>query len=91
MGANLERDVYMFDIFDVFDLIHLGAIVAEDVITEKKEASVQEFRDPYEVYKSQEEERNRQLLQKTGWKCSCGKFNATYVGTCACGKRKDEV
>ena len=88
MGTDLERDVYMFDVFDLF--FFLGEMIV-DVFASKEESQVQEFRDPNEVYKSQEEERKRQLLQKTGWKCTCGNLNATYVGTCACGKRKDEV
>jgi len=33
---------------------------------------------------------DRKLLEKGGWKCqSCGRINASYVGTCACGKVKE--
>ena len=24
-----------------------------------------------------------------GWRCICGKRNASYVGTCGCGRKKD--
>lgn len=28
---------------------------------------------------------------KTDWKCSCGRVNPGYTGTCACGKTQDEI
>ena len=34
---------------------------------------------------------NRQLLASGGWKCSCGRVNADYVSSCACGKSKHDV
>lgn len=29
------------------------------------------------------------LLKKGGWKCTCGKVNPSYTGTCSCGGKKD--
>ena len=34
---------------------------------------------------------NEKRLQETGWRCSCGNLNASYTGTCSCGKGKGEV
>lgn len=31
------------------------------------------------------------LMDNGGWKCSCGRINASYVGTCGCGKLKSEA
>lgn len=32
---------------------------------------------------------NEQLLSDGGWQCTCGRANARYVSTCACGQSKD--
>ncbi len=32
-----------------------------------------------------------QIPDPNEWKCSCGKTNPLYVGTCSCGKDKDGV
>jgi hypothetical protein len=37
-----------------------------------------------------EEAHNRKLIASGGWKCSCGRVNADYVSTCACGKNRHE-
>ena len=37
-----------------------------------------------------EELHNRNILASGGWKCSCGRVNADYVSTCACGKNRHE-
>ena len=37
-----------------------------------------------------EEAHNRKLMASGGWKCRCGRTNADYVSTCACGKSKHE-
>lgn len=34
---------------------------------------------------------NKYLLDSNGWKCACGRVNAGYVSTCACGKGKHEA
>lgn len=32
---------------------------------------------------------DRKLMDNGGWKCDgCGRINASYVGTCACGRSK---
>ena len=31
---------------------------------------------------------NQQLLASGGWQCACGKVNASYVSSCACGRSK---
>ena len=31
------------------------------------------------------------IIDNGGWKCSCGRINASYVGTCGCGRLKSEV
>ena len=38
-----------------------------------------------------QEVHNRQLMASGGWKCSCGRTNADYISTCACGKGKHEA
>ncbi len=30
-------------------------------------------------------------VRKDSWKCQCGTIHANYVGTCSCGKTKDEI
>lgn len=34
---------------------------------------------------------NEKLLANGGWKCSCGKVQASYVSSCSCGRSKSEV
>jgi hypothetical protein len=34
--------------------------------------------------------RDEEVLKQGGWKCTCGRVNPSYTGTCACGKRKVE-
>ena len=34
--------------------------------------------------------RDDEVLKQGGWKCTCGRVNPSYTGTCACGKRKEE-
>lgn len=34
---------------------------------------------------------DERLLKAGGWKCSCGKVQASYVTSCSCGKSKHEV
>lgn len=31
---------------------------------------------------------DKKTLEAGGWKCSCGRVNPSYTGTCACGKSK---
>lgn len=38
---------------------------------------------------SSSEIQNEEVLKQGGWKCTCGRVNPSYTGTCACGKRKD--
>jgi hypothetical protein len=38
-----------------------------------------------------ETEPNKELLKKGGWECKCGRINASYTGTCACGRKKNEL
>ncbi len=35
-----------------------------------------------------ESQNNARLMANGGWTCSCGRVNASYVSTCACGKSK---
>ena len=34
--------------------------------------------------------RDEDVLKQGGWKCTCGRVNPSYTGTCVCGKRKEE-
>ena len=34
---------------------------------------------------------DERTLQNGGWKCTCGRVNPSYTGTCACGRSKREV
>lgn len=37
------------------------------------------------------EKQEKDILKNGGWKCNyCGRANASYVGTCACGKTKTD-
>ncbi len=36
----------------------------------------------------QDEAHNDHLLRAGGWKCACGRVNAAYVSSCACGRNK---
>ena len=31
-----------------------------------------------------------EIMRNGGWNCSCGRVNASYVSTCACGKNKSD-
>ena len=31
----------------------------------------------------------KDVLSEGGWKCTCGRENASYVGTCGCGKKRN--
>ena len=31
------------------------------------------------------------ILQNGGWKCDCGRINASYVSSCVCGKNKRQL
>lgn len=42
-------------------------------------------------YESWKKEQDQKLLQNDGWKCTCGRINASYVYSCACGKSKSDV
>lgn len=35
--------------------------------------------------------KDRQTMKNGGWKCSCGRINPHYTGTCACGKSKENM
>lgn len=35
-----------------------------------------------------DDEHDTQLLDNGGWRCACGKVNAAYVSSCACGRNK---
>ncbi len=41
-----------------------------------------------ERYKKTESDRERIVIGRDKWKCSCGKLNQNYVGTCSCGERR---
>lgn len=36
-------------------------------------------------------DKSQEVLRQDGWTCTCGRVNAAYIGTCACGKTKSEV
>lgn len=36
-------------------------------------------------------EKDALLLANGGWKCSCGRVNASYVSTCACQRSRNEI
>ena len=39
---------------------------------------------------SSSDSRDDAILKQGGWRCTCGRVNSSYTGTCACGKRKEE-
>ena len=39
---------------------------------------------------SSSDTRDEEVVKQGGWKCTCGRVNPSYTGTCACGKRKGE-
>ena len=41
--------------------------------------------------KEELERKDERMLREDGWKCTCGKLNASYVGTCSCGRTHSEV
>ena len=40
---------------------------------------------------AQARKKDHRVLFPNHWKCSCGRDNAGYVSTCACGKNKHEL
>ena len=45
----------------------------------------------YTLAAANKEAVNKHLLNSNGWKCSCGRINADYISTCACGKNRHEA
>ena len=45
----------------------------------------------YTLAAANKEAVNKHLLNSNGWKCSCGRVNADYISTCACGKNRHEA
>ena len=43
------------------------------------------------LYQSADDLYKKQMLNEGGWKCSCGKVQASYVSSCSCGKSKQEI
>jgi len=43
------------------------------------------------LYQSADDLYKKQVLNEGGWKCSCGKIQASYVSSCSCGKSKQEI
>lgn len=43
------------------------------------------------LYQSADDLYKKQVLNEGGWKCSCGKVQASYVSSCSCGKSKQEI
>ena len=43
------------------------------------------------VYQEADKPQTEQPMSSGGWRCSCGRANANYVSTCACGKSKRDV
>lgn len=35
--------------------------------------------------------REQERLEHGGWKCTCGRVNASYIMSCGCGKTRDEI
>lgn len=54
-----------------------------------------DMRIPDELFDGAEEDvpfhAKREKSVPNGWKCSCGRTNAIYVSTCACGKNKHDI
>ncbi len=44
-----------------------------------------------DTWKEDPVERKKRILDDGGWECSCGKVNASYVSSCACGKNKYDI
>ena len=34
---------------------------------------------------------DQKTLANGGWKCTCGRVNPSYTGTCSCGKKKRDI
>lgn len=48
----------------------------------------------YETAEEAEEmegDSDKLTIANGGWKCACGRVNADYIGTCACGRTKGEI
>lgn len=43
------------------------------------------------LYQSADDLYKKQMLNEGGWKCTCGKIQASYVSSCSCGKSKQEI
>ena len=41
--------------------------------------------------KNELKRKDERMLQEDGWMCICGKLNASYVGTCSCGRTRSDV
>lgn len=43
------------------------------------------------LYQSAESAYKQQMLAEGGWKCSCGRVQASYVSTCSCGVSRQSL
>lgn len=73
-------------------IVSKAAIQQAKIITDK---NPKEVRIPDELFEGLEEDKpfrlKSQVSTSNGWNCSCGRTNATYVSTCACGKNKNDI
>ena len=68
--------------------IVIGVVLLEDglIRSKKLRKSI-----PAEQAEKQREAAEKSMLANGGWKCTCGRVNPGYTGTCACGVRKQDV
>lgn len=55
--------------------------IVEDVRTIREKTEPEEIDSP---------KLDEKVLQEGGWKCTCGRMNAQYVFSCACGRNKPD-
>lgn len=41
--------------------------------------------------KNELKRKDERMLQEDGWKCICGRLNASYIGTCSCGRTRSDI
>lgn len=76
----------------VFGVIGYLLVIALPDRGNSKPAAATSSQQPLQMgYQEAPKPQAEQPMSSGGWRCSCGRANASYVSTCACGKSRRDV
>lgn len=86
-GYYESKYLWICFFFGLVGYLLVIALPARDNKTQKDSATASLA----ETVRREEAKRQEEkIMNSGGWKCSCGRVNANYVSTCACGKSRRE-